>query len=395
MQFKLLGVGFLALALAGGCGGDDDDGESGGGGGSGGSGGSAGSSGSAGSAGSTGGSAGGTSVPLSDAIEAVIDVQCNAILTCAGDLAELWLAGMDCDTYFGNSFRDGQWPLIEEAVADGSIIYDGTKIQACLDAWEALGCDIFVMREPPVCEEALQGTVDVGGDCTLNAECKGPTFCKSNDGCPGTCTARLSEGSACSESDQCEAGLTCDDLLGECVVPSPAGEPCKAGQPDCEFGLLCTGNEDTTPGTCMEMADVLVNGNGESCGFDSASWCEKGLSCVLVNWTASGPEATCQAVVASGATCGIGIPNQCPADEYCNADPQGTGSWTGTCVPLPTDGEPCADYEAGATCAPYHVCDTGGTCRQLQRLEGTCAEDATCYSDNCEAGECAPLNACE
>jgi len=328
-------------------------------------------------------------------LEMIIDMQCSAIDQCAEGLIDLMLPGMDCDTYFGNALRDGEWPNIEQAVADGTVVYDGTKIQACIDAWEAAGCDIFVSRAPEVCEEALAGTVEEGGQCTLNVECKGPLFCQGAPGCPGTCTARQPEGSGCDDSDACESGLTCDDALKKCVAPSAAGEACGSGEPECELGLFCQVDEEAGgPGTCMEMSDVLVNDEGDPCAFESGGWCKEGLSCVLENWTASGPEASCQAQVGSGEACGIGIPSQCPPDEYCNADPQGSGTWTGECVPKPVDGEECADYGAGPVCAPYHVCDSGGTCREMDRLDGDCSENLECYSGYCEGGKCAPVNSC-
>jgi hypothetical protein len=115
---------------------------------------------------------------------------------------------------------------------------------------------------------------------------------------------------------------------------------------------------------------------------------------VLEAWTAAGPQATCKPVVGSGTACGLGIPNQCPTSDYCNADPQSGGSFEGVCVPLPADGAPCAAREIPPRCAPYHICAASGRCQQMQRLGGACATDTECYSNNCDGSTCSPEAYC-
>jgi hypothetical protein len=253
---------------------------------------------------------------------------------------------------------------------------------------------MFMSRAPDVCDLALEGTVADGGDCTLDMECIGPLFCKVDAACPGKCTARMPSGSTCKSSDGCQDGLACDDKLKTCVVPAKKGEACDNNNPECTLGLFCQHTEETLPGTCKEISEVLAGSEGDACTFDGASWCKEGLSCVLENWTQAGPEAKCKTKVGTGATCGVGIPNQCPVDEHCDADVT-AGEWEGKCVPLPTDGEPCLTIEGLQQCANYHVCDaTSKNCKAIERLDGTCNADDQCYSENCASGKCTATDAC-
>jgi len=402
MRMRTIGYALLSSALAlAACGGESVDSLGGGSGGTAGTAGSAGTGGTSGSAGSAGmsggagmgGSGGSSGVPFDDIRDMIVQLQCDAIMECAGDIMSIYLPGMDCESYFGRAFEDGDWPNMQDAVEDGRVIYHGEKVEACFDAWAALGCDMFTNRAPEICEEALEGTVDEGGDCTLDMECKGPMFCKIEDACPGTCSARQSEGATCESADACENGLTCDDELEQCAVPGKAGDACNGGEPACVLGLYCDQEEDTQPGTCKEISELLVGEEDETCDLSSA-WCKPGLSCVVVNWTAAGPEAVCKPTVASGAACYIGLPNQCPPGEYCDADPQSTGSFEGKCVPSPGDGEPCASVATGVRCQPYHVCDANQVCQEMQRLDGDCANDDECHSANCASAKCSPTDPC-
>ena len=369
MRMRTIGYGLaIGTFLLGACGGDDDSG--------------------------TGGSAGGTIIPFDQVLGMIVDLQCNAIQTCAGDAFAIYLNGMTCETYFGNRFEDGDWPNIKKAIDEGRVKYDGKKAQACFDAWAAQGCDIFSSRAPEICDQTLEGTVAEGGDCTLNMECAGPLFCRVDTACPGKCTARMPGGSNCKDSDECQDGFTCDDTLKKCVVPAKKGEACQTGKPDCILGLFCQGATDTESGACKEISEVLVNNDGDACGFETASWCKDGLSCVVESWTQDGAQAKCKPKVNAGDTCGIGLPNQCPPDYQCDANPAG-GTWEGKCAPMPTDGEPCLTVEGLQQCANYHVCDTATkNCKAVQRLDGACSADNQCYSENCAGGKCAATDAC-
>jgi hypothetical protein len=103
---------------------------------------------------------------------------------------------------------------------------------------------------------------------------------------------------------------------------------------------------------------------------------------------------TCTAEQAEpGGSCFLAIPDQCPSGEYCDADID-AGEYTGSCRDVPAAGQDCASMVFSATgCQPYHAC-VDGTCRELQRLEGSCTADDECYGGNCAAGSCALLDPC-
>jgi hypothetical protein len=397
---RTIGVGWAVATVAMlSCGGSTDGGGGGGGastdGGGGGGGASTGGGGGGGGASTDGGWGGGgaPAIPIDQLPAKIAQMQCGVVQACLGEAYELLLPGMDCETMFGRQVEDGDWTNIRKAIDEGRVVYHGDKAQACLDAWAAMGCDTVVNRAPDICEEALTGTVDDGGDCTVDAECKGRLFCKSDGACPGKCSALLGEGAACHDSDECESGLACDDTLQKCARPGKKGDACGAGKPDCMLGLLCLGASQTASGTCKELSEVFSEPAGSSCDIEHGPWCAIGSSCVVESWTANGPKATCKAPVGTGATCGVGVPNQCPADEYCNAD-LAHGSFTGTCTALPKAGEDCVLMAGMTPCAPYHVCDSTGKCRLLQRLGAACQEDVECYSENCVGGVCTATNAC-
>ena len=371
MRMRTLGYGLLAVSIAlGACSSDSEDDNG------------------------SGGSSGTSGMPLDDVRDALVELQCNAIDSCASDLMSIYLSGMDCESYFGRIFEDGEWSNMVKAVEDGRIVYHGDKAQDCLDAWAALECDMFTKRAPDICNDALEGTVDEGGSCTLNGECKGSLYCKVSNDCPGVCAPREDAGASCKSDDACKDGLTCDDSLEQCVQPGTSGDACDQGEPECLLGVMCVGadEDDGTPGTCKETSEVFTGKQDEPCDFEGGTYCELGLSCVLENWTASGAEANCRTTADSGGTCGLAIPSHCPAGEYCNADPQTSGSFEGQCVPLPGEGEPCATT-GFQTCQPYHVC-VNDVCHELKRLDGSCGADDECYSDNCESGVCTATDAC-
>ena len=65
-------------------------------------------------------------------------------------------------------------------------------------------------------------------------------------------------------------------------------------------------------------------------------------------------------------------------------------SVTGTCTPLPAEGEDCqqATFGPGTDCAPGLVC-ADGTCVTRQDNGGSCTADEGCYSDHCDGDVCA------
>lgn len=363
------------------CGGSSNDGDLS-------SGGSGGTSGSGGS--------GGAGVPVDELPQRYAAAACGAIEDCVGNLFQFFTNGEDCETLSEREFREGTLGQLKQDIDDGKIVYDGTKAEACFTALRARGCDLFVAGTTPECDAAIDGTVESGGECDNTGQCKGDLYCNANGMCPGTCTARGPAGSDCRSNDHCQDGLVCSEDTEKCVQPSKKGESCGGGvEPDCVGGLLCSGEDEDmgTPGTCDDADQVFVGKVGDTCSFDTGTFCDLGLSCVVQSFT---PPQTidlrCAEASSSGGACKWGFPDPCPDDEYCDADPE-SGSFDGTCQTLPTAGQPCVDSIGGIGCAPFHRC-VDGTCASLQENGGQCSDDEACYSGNCDGGGCAGGDAC-
>lgn len=97
-----------------------------------------------------------------------------------------------------------------------------------------------------------QATVNgIGGECTLNANCK-DSWCKKDAGQDkGVCTARLADGQACTDGAQCEGSYCNDDLC--------ASSP-KVVKGDKTIGAACNDNNECESGYCTNY-----DGNGKKC----------------------------------------------------------------------------------------------------------------------------------
>jgi hypothetical protein len=123
-------------------------------------------------------------------------------------------------------------------------------------------------RDSPECLAALDGTVDIGGACDLDEDCKGKALCKASSGtCPGQCTALLVAGQACAQDSNCQDGLQCSTETKLCVLPAGNGQPCEYGAPPCGPGFLCLGKDDTNKksGTCSSAAQAFSGVAGGAC----------------------------------------------------------------------------------------------------------------------------------
>jgi len=353
-----------------------------------------------GSGGGDDGSAGGgnttgtTSIPLEDLPGEAASALCAAYANCVGPLFDAMFAGESCETRVETQLS-GEFGILADIVEAGGALYYAELAPACLRVWEERDCADLNQRSIAECEDAIQGTVEVDGECTTDWECVGFNICKFNGECPGTCTPRGSAGTACERDDECRDGLICFDVTGRCVEPIAEDGACGGGvEPECAPGLFCLGADDNagTAGTCVTMDDGFSRAAGASCGVDTAL-CEPGLSCVVLEVVGEELTMECAEPVDSGDACRIGFPEQCPTGEYCAV---ATGTLEGTCEPLPGDGEPCAQRFEDRLCAPWTRCDEAtGNCRTIQELGGTCSGDALCYSENCVDGGCAPSSACE
>lgn len=340
----------------------------------------------------------GKNVPIEDVPKLYAGAACNAYESCVSPaLLKVYLNGESCDTNVETTIAD-ELPRIKQGIADGKIVYDGTKVEACMAALEALGCSLD--EEPAECVAAINGTVAVGGDCEMDAECLGPgTYCKVDASCPGKCANKELAGATCDRNDNCAAGLQCSEDTQKCFVPAKKGEACGGGgtAPDCGPGTFCIGSDDDgkKPGTCMDSAEAFSGKQGDACFFGGKPACSADLFCVVsgIDTTTGTLQTKCDVAFGAGAACKPAIPDACPADQYCKIT---TPPFDGTCTPKPAAGEPCGKGlgdDPPNICAPNTRCD-GGTCRPRQHLGGQCQEDAVCFSENCVSGGCAPAGGC-
>lgn len=358
----------------------DAGGDSGGtgGGGTGGSGGS-------GGTGGTGGSGGGT-VDVSGVPQFLAEGLCSALEACEGvQLLTNTLDGQDCAEVTGNVFTARRGDALADSVADGRIVFDASRMAACLSAIESQGCEVQISRRPAACEEAIEGKVALGGDCVINEDCAGTTtYCAPQAQCPGQCQALLNSGMPCTNSDQCANGTACEFIDGvrQCTTQGTAGQECNiASRPTCRRGFTCTPNPGDND-TCKSNSIVYGLQAGQTCA-PPGSMCEPGLACTLQPNNVT----ICAPIADSGGACFRAQPTHCPPDQFCNA---ATGM-EGVCVDLPGDNEACRDRApecgAGLTCVGATDQSTG-FCRFVGENGDGCSEPSECYSGNCQDSLC-------
>jgi hypothetical protein len=313
---------------------------------------------------------------------------CDSLLDCVGQakLREL-TEREDCTTRVAAELAATEFHPMEDAIASGRVLYDPSELRACLDGVRELGCEVLSDTFPQPCDDVLGGNVELGGECAISAECQGTAFCAgaASGSCPSVCTELLARGAECSAHNECGDGLMC--MAGSCDVPSRDGEPCGGDSGKaCALGFNCMGSTDVDVGECTDNASVQVGGEGDACEPGGAL-CVEGLSCVFDGVAGF----HCESYVGAGADCHLGLPGQCPVDEYCDA---ASVMEQGTCRTLPGDGASCV---LGDVCAPGSVCVLEAeqpVCRPIRDNGGACGADQACRSANCLDGKCEPPPTC-
>ncbi len=280
-----------------------------------------------------------------------------------------------------------------ETLTAAGFAVDRSNAQACLagltaargadDCEELLGFDLSEFSTSP-CAHVVKGTRTVGQGCIVDDG--GPNHCVDGARCIapaftdcGVCrTSLAAEGETCSGSDDCQFGLVCSSLDGQCTrieVRKKFFEVGDACSTTCnQTGLLCL------DGACVAAVPV---GGGEACDTDydltfeddvvGARYCinsEAGYTrcvdgeCVRL----PDPGEQClriegRAACAGGAFCvdevcvdnGVGAPCDfgCRSDLVC-----GTGD---VCAALPEAGSPCVE-RADERCAENARCTDDGIC---------------------------------
>jgi hypothetical protein len=323
--------------------------------------------------------------PLSDLPEVFASAICGALRDCLGDskLREL-TRRENCSTAIEAELRAKDFAHMDAAVSAGHVLYDPASLSDCVDGIRALSCDVLTHTFPQACVDVLDGNVEIGGECTITAECEGAAYCAGTLTCPSKCAALLNEGDSCDGDGECSDGLSCSG--GKCRAASQAGEDCggTSGK-GCALGLNCKGATDTQIGSCVSNAEIQVGDEGDACEPGGAL-CKDGLSCVF----AGNSMFHCEAAVAAGGKCHLGLPGQCPNSQYCDATEVTAES---TCRDLPGVDQPCV---LNGLCKGGLVCvdDGGPVCRPIADNGTDCIADAQCRSGRCISDKCAPPPSC-
>ncbi len=365
----------LALALVG-CGGSSSDSPSGAG----------------GAGGAGGGASSGRKVDEIPALYA--EAYCSLLTSCMGPITAFYLNGEDCKTRLTKQIESGDFAEIPALVAAGKLAYDGSKVDACIAALKAGGCQQMMSRAPAACDAVFGGTGKIGDDCTVGASCGPGLACQEGAACPGKCAARGAAGAACTDDDGCESGLNCQSK--KCTKPAALGAVCKGpSNPDCEPGLMCIGGDEKkqSPGVCKDAATTFSAPQGSPCDFTKGEFCAPGSFCALQSASQAGVSFQCIGALPSGAACKVALPDACPTGEFCDVDLD-ANKFEGTCKKVPAVGEACGKGILRQTCPSYATC-VAGTCKAIQPNGGACTDGLECWSKLCKGGACAAGLACE
>jgi hypothetical protein len=347
---------------------------------------------------STSNSGGG--IPIDELPAKYAEAVCTAYQNCFGPLLGVFLNGSDCTELTTQRLENGTFAQAKSRIDLGTVSYDGTKAQACLDVMRQLSCDDFLQRDRPECLAALDGTVALGGACDLNEECKGSALCQSKDSvCPGKCVALLSAGQACGVDGDCDDGLQCYKETKLCVKPAASGESCEYGSPPCGPGQLCLGKDDQkqTPGNCYDAKSVLSASEGAVCDPTTGVLCQESGSCVADSLDIAAGVVTWKCVkigtYKAGEACKPGIPDPCSSGNYCKPLGAGVLALQGTCTAIPDPKQACGTG-FGAQCKVGAVC-VAGLCENYASNGVACTGDDMCYSEYCgKSGGCEPRLPC-
>jgi hypothetical protein len=326
-------------------------------------------------------------LPLSDYPRAFVAATCARLRTCSAAAFDISFAGFDCVEVLGPSFDDTIAEQFLDALDRGTLTYDPRLARACIEAARSVSCDAPLLTfDLGECYDAFSPPEDVT-DCHFDLECGRNRYCDTRAGCPGTCVPRDEVGQPCLDDATCGYGLSCrgpDAASQVCVPLAEAGDACGGEAGVCAADHFCLGLRPLRGevGRCVPVEEAFSAREGEACNLFEGPYCALGLSC---GRTAIETGICTRHPVASGGACSAGIPDMCPAGEYCL--PSGVGVPEGTCVPLPREGEGCVFDIAVVRCAAGHRC-VDEVCRVVGRLGDACASGDECVSRYCAGGVC-------
>lgn len=231
------------------------------------------------------------------------------------------------------------------------------------------GCDAQTLCRPELfCNVRWCESRRRPGEACADGTCVSSAFCQqTTDG--GMCAERLDAGQGCTDDVQCQAGLLCETISGQCapVGPLSDGTPCSSQQ-RCAGRSVCLGATSNQLGSCAPPI-----GEGQAC-LTSLD-CQSHLTCTLLD---GGSQHGCARRLLPGASCTSH--RDCQAFSRCQNQ---------LCTRLPLPGSPCL----GKSCL-FGICemqaDGGGICADLGGPGATCLSDLECGSSRCLYGRCLP-----
>lgn len=324
-------------------------------------------------------------VPLSDLAAQMAAVQCAVRVQCTGRPLEA--TDQDCVSQTTAKLQSTLVGQIASAVARQTAVFDERKAADCIDDLKKAGCARFDTLLPETCLAATGGKGVVGVTCVSEFDCAADNFCSVGDQCPGVCKPRGRDTSAeCNDDRSCGAGLRCPDIGGKCAAPLAAGAVCDVFGKPCAFGYSCFSPTILDPGTCEPAIKTWSSSAGETCAILASFFCAPGLSCPVLSDT-EGELPVCKAGAVSAGQCTIGLPDPCPAAEYCEGS---ILDGTGMCSPRAPRMTAC---RSSRQCMFGDVCD-GQLCVPRQPLGGPCESETGCWSRACSAGVCVVAQLC-
>jgi len=333
-----------------------------------------------------------TNVAIEDAPAHLAEGACGHLEYCAGPFSVEFLPYPfpSCRLTFSETTQDQLLPLWKDAIANGTLVYDGHEMDACVAAlWDpSRGC--WPRFDVDICDRVLRGQVPPGGSCHIDAECEGARYCQTT-ACPGSCADRKPEHAACTDDSECVSGLYCDSHLNSCERPLEDGQRCGGGTlPECNPPTVCMYTDFAVgrPGTCRPIWEEHLVAVGRTCSPHAHPRCDLGASCALVAYDPATDTRSwsCEADSAADAPCKLAVPDACPIGQVCTADPINTGSVDGTCVAPPTAGQAC--LASGAVRCDFGLVCDGGECVSPGRLGDPCVAAAGCVSGHCSSSVC-------
>jgi hypothetical protein len=79
-------------------------------------------------------------------------------------------------------------PELAAAIDAGTVIFDDMAANTCISILRGLDCaELWTFDEPDECDQIFVGTVEPGGECTLDEECLTDGTPDADPYCSGTC----------------------------------------------------------------------------------------------------------------------------------------------------------------------------------------------------------------